>query len=72
MPKIRRHKLPEPLLVHLMARMRRRHISHEQIILLVISPFFLFSSPLRKRATADLEIADRQPYRTERADLVEH
>ena len=34
MPKIRRRKLPEPLLVHLLTRMRQRHISHEQIILL--------------------------------------
>jgi len=34
MPKIRRHKLPEPLLVHLLTRMRQRNISHEQIILL--------------------------------------
>jgi hypothetical protein len=33
MPKIRRHKLPEPLLVHLLTRMRERNISHEQIIL---------------------------------------
>jgi hypothetical protein len=34
MPKIRRAKLPEPLLVHLLTRMRQRNISHEQIILL--------------------------------------
>jgi len=34
MPKIRRHKLPETLLVHLLTRMRQRNISHEQIILL--------------------------------------
>jgi hypothetical protein len=33
MPKIRR-RLPEPLLVHLLTRMRQRHISNEQIILL--------------------------------------
>ena len=34
MPKIRRQKLPEALLRHLLARMRQRNISHEQIILL--------------------------------------
>ena len=34
MPKIRRAKLPEPLLVHLLTRMRQRNISHEHIILL--------------------------------------
>jgi len=34
MPKVRRHKLPESLLVHLLTRMRQRNISHEQIILL--------------------------------------
>ena len=34
MPKIRRHKLPQPLLVHLLTRMRQRNISSEQIILL--------------------------------------
>lgn len=34
MPEIRRHKLPPPLLVHLLTRMRERNISHEQIILL--------------------------------------
>ena len=34
MPKIRRAKLPEPLLVHLLTRMRQRDISHEQIVLL--------------------------------------
>ena len=34
MPKIRRHKLPETLLVHLLTRLRQRNISHEQIILL--------------------------------------
>jgi len=34
MPKVRRHKLPQPLLVHLLTRMRQRSISSEQIILL--------------------------------------
>jgi len=34
MPKIRRAKLPELLLVHLLTRVRQRNISHEQIILL--------------------------------------
>ena len=34
MPKIRRRHLPEPLLVHLLLRVRERNISHEQIILL--------------------------------------
>ena len=34
MPKVRRRKLPQPLLVHLLARMRQRSISSEQIILL--------------------------------------
>ena len=34
MPKIRRQKLPEALLVHLLTRMRQRGISHEHIILL--------------------------------------
>ena len=34
MPKIRRQKLPEQLLVHLLARVRQRSISYEQIILL--------------------------------------
>ena len=34
MPKIRRHKLPQPLLIHLLTRMRQRNISSEQIILL--------------------------------------
>ena len=34
MPKIRRQKLPEPLLVHLLTRMRQRDISHDQIVLL--------------------------------------
>jgi hypothetical protein len=34
MPKIRREKLPEGLLVHLLTRVRQRSISHEQLILL--------------------------------------
>jgi hypothetical protein len=34
MPKIRRAKLPERLLVHLLTRARQRSISHGQIILL--------------------------------------
>jgi hypothetical protein len=34
MPKIRRHKLPQPLLVHLLTRMRQRNVSPEQITLL--------------------------------------
>lgn len=34
MAKIRRRKLPQPLLMHLLTRMRQRSISHEQIILL--------------------------------------
>jgi len=34
MPKIRRFKLPQPLLVHLLTRMRQRNLSSEQIILL--------------------------------------
>jgi len=34
MPKIRRDKLPEPLLIHLLARMRQRSISYEQLRLL--------------------------------------
>ena len=34
MPKVRRHKLPQPLLTHLLTRMRQRRISWEQIILL--------------------------------------
>jgi hypothetical protein len=34
MPKIRRAKLTEPLLVHLLTRVRQRNISHEQVILL--------------------------------------
>ena len=32
MPKIRRAKLPQALLAHLLTRMRQRNISHEQII----------------------------------------
>lgn len=32
MPKIRRRKLPESLLTHLVARIRERKISHEQIV----------------------------------------
>jgi hypothetical protein len=35
MPKIRRAKLLERLLVHLLTRVRQRSISHEQLILLV-------------------------------------
>ncbi len=38
MPKIRRHKLPPPLLTHLLARMRQRNISSDQIILLTRWP----------------------------------
>ena len=34
MPKVRRHKLPQPLLIHLLTRMRQRGISSEQITLL--------------------------------------
>jgi hypothetical protein len=34
MPKIRRHQLPQSLLVHLLTRMRERKISSDQIILL--------------------------------------
>lgn len=34
MPKIRREKLPERLLIHLLTRVRERSISHEQLILL--------------------------------------
>jgi hypothetical protein len=34
MPKVRRQKMPEALLRHLLARMRERSISSEQIILL--------------------------------------
>jgi hypothetical protein len=33
-PKIRRHKIPQPLLTHLLARIRQRNIGWEQIILL--------------------------------------
>jgi hypothetical protein len=32
MPKVRRAKLPEALLTHLLTRMRQRNISHEQIV----------------------------------------
>jgi hypothetical protein len=32
MPKIRRRNFPEPLLAHLLTRLRRRNISSEQII----------------------------------------
>jgi len=34
MPKIRRERLPERLLVHLLTRVRERSISYEQLILL--------------------------------------
>ena len=34
MPRIRRFKLPQPLLVHLLTRMRQRNISSEQMVLL--------------------------------------
>ena len=34
MPEIRRANLPEPLLVHLLTRMRQRSISYEKLILL--------------------------------------
>jgi len=34
MPKIRRQKLPKGLLVHLLARMRQRSISYENLIVL--------------------------------------
>ncbi len=34
MPKVRRQKLPEALLRHLLARMRERGVSGEQIVLL--------------------------------------
>jgi len=34
MPKVRRRKLPQALLTHLLARMRQRSISPEQIVLL--------------------------------------
>ena len=35
MPRIRRQNLPQPLLAHLLTRIRQRNISAEQIILLV-------------------------------------
>lgn len=34
MPKVRRRELPQRLLAHLLARMRQRHISAGQIVLL--------------------------------------
>jgi ribosomal protein S18 acetylase RimI-like enzyme len=34
MPKVRRHKLPQQLLAHLLARIRQRNISADQIVLL--------------------------------------
>jgi hypothetical protein len=34
MPKIRRRKLPRPLLIHLLSRMRQRNILADQIVLL--------------------------------------
>jgi hypothetical protein len=34
MPKIRRRKLPQQLLIHLLTRMRQRNISADQIVLL--------------------------------------
>ena len=34
MPKVRRQKVPEALLRHLLTRMRQRAVSHEQIMLL--------------------------------------
>ena len=34
MPKVRRQKLPKPLLAHLLARMRQRQISADQLVLL--------------------------------------
>jgi hypothetical protein len=34
MPKVRRNNLPEDLFRHLLARMRERQISHEEIVLL--------------------------------------
>ena len=34
MPKVRRRKLPQPLLIHLLARMRQRNILEDQIIVL--------------------------------------
>lgn len=36
MPKVRRQKLPEALLRHLLARVQQREISHEQIVLLAL------------------------------------
>jgi hypothetical protein len=33
MPKIRRQKLPEALLRHILTRMRQRDISHDQLVL---------------------------------------
>ena len=36
MPKIRRAKLPERLLAHLLLRVRQRSISHENIVLLAL------------------------------------
>ena len=35
MPKIRRRQLPEALLAHLLARIRERNISAEQLVLLL-------------------------------------
>ncbi|HEX4264325.1 MAG TPA: hypothetical protein VH597_08295 [Verrucomicrobiae bacterium] len=34
MPKIRRENLPQPLLIHLLTRVRQRNISYEQVVLL--------------------------------------
>jgi hypothetical protein len=34
MPKVRRAKLPELLLRHLLTRMRQRNVTHEQLLLL--------------------------------------
>jgi hypothetical protein len=34
MPKVRRAQVPEALLRHLLARMRERHISYEQLVTL--------------------------------------
>jgi len=34
MPKIRREKLPDRLLIHLLTRVRERSISHEQLVAL--------------------------------------
>jgi len=31
MPKVRRHSLPEPVFRHLLARIRQREISHDQL-----------------------------------------